>query len=150
MPPSASPTTSRSDSVSRSARRPARTTGWSSTSRTRISSAERGALRRELHRLRLRRATPATASAEAGQDEGLEGADPSYGLIASAGAARTSREDEVRYRVDPNIWDLPQFASISYDQLVSDYLGWLRARTERGGLASSASIKAARDTLASF
>jgi site-specific recombinase XerD len=115
-----------------------------------LSSAERGALRRELHRLRLSRATPATASAEAGQDEGLEWVDTSYGLIASAGAARTSREDEVRYRVDPNIWDLPQFASISYDQLVSDYLGWLGTRTERGGPTSSATIKAARDTLGSF
>jgi len=56
----------------------------------------------------------------------------------------------VRYRVDPNIWDLPQFASISYDQLVSDYLGWLGTRTERGGPTSSATIKPARDTLGSF
>jgi site-specific recombinase XerD len=52
--------------------------------------------------------------------------------------------------VDPNIWDLPQFASMPYDQLVSDYLGWLSTRTERGGPASSASIRAARDTLGSF
>ena len=115
-----------------------------------LSSAERGALRRELHRLRLSRATPATGSAEAGQDEGLEWADRSYGLIASAGAARTSREDEVRYRVDPNIWDLPQFASFWYDQLVSDYLGWLGTRTERGGPALVGHVKAARNTLGSF
>jgi len=56
----------------------------------------------------------------------------------------------VRYRVDPNIWDLPQCASIPDDQLVSDYLGWLSTRTERGGPASPASVKAARDTLESF
>jgi site-specific recombinase XerD len=56
----------------------------------------------------------------------------------------------VRYRVDPDIWDLPQFASIPYDQLVSEYLGWLSTRTERGGPASPASITAARNTLGSF
>jgi site-specific recombinase XerD len=56
----------------------------------------------------------------------------------------------VRYRVDPNIWDRPQFASIPYDQLVSDYLVWLSTRTERGGPASPASITAARHTLGSF
>ena len=98
-------------------------------------------------RPRSARSASAAGSAEAGQDEGLEGlegTDRSYGLIASAGAARTSREDEVRYRVDPNIWDLPQFASFSYDQLVSDYLGWLSTRTERGGPASSATARSVR------
>jgi site-specific recombinase XerD len=33
---------------------------------------------------------------------------------------------------------------------VSDYLGWLNTRTERGGPASSATIRSARDTLGSF
>ncbi|MDQ3811856.1 MAG: hypothetical protein M3336_16360, partial [Chloroflexota bacterium] len=56
----------------------------------------------------------------------------------------------MRYRVDPNVWDLPQFASIPYDQLASEYLGWLGTRTERGGPASLAAIKAARHTLDSF
>jgi hypothetical protein len=56
----------------------------------------------------------------------------------------------VRYRVDPNIWDLPQFASMPYDQLMSDYLAWLSARTERGGPASADTIRSARDTLGSF
>src|SRR5207248_3998403 len=83
-----------------------------------LSRAERVALRRELNRLRASKAvSPSSAPVEARTLEG------SCGLIAPAGAARTSRGGEVRYRVDPNIWDLPQFASIPYDQLVSDYLG---------------------------
>jgi len=82
-----------------------------------LSPAERAALRRELDRLRASKAARESASPEAGENRRLEAP---YGLIAGAGAARTSREDEVRYRVDPNIWDLPQFASISYDQLVSE------------------------------
>jgi hypothetical protein len=56
----------------------------------------------------------------------------------------------VRYRVDPTIWDLPQFAEIPFDQLVNDYLLWLETRTERGGPAAHATIKAARATLKSF
>src|SRR5207248_5369699 len=70
-------------------------------------------LRRELNRLRASKAV--SPSSAPGETRTLEG---SCGLIAPAGAARTSRGDEVRYRVDPNIWDLPQFASIPYDQLV--------------------------------
>ena len=53
--------------------------------------------------------------------------------MSAAKSAGTSREDEVRYRVDPSIWDLPQFAATPFDQLVTDYLTWLRTRTERGG-----------------
>src|SRR5262249_3945516 len=112
-----------------------------------LSPAERAALRRQLDRLRASRAAQESSSSEASENRKLEA---SCGLIATVGAARTSREDEVRYRVDPNIWDLPQFAFIPYDQLVSDYLAWLSTRTERGGAASSATIKAARDTLGSF
>ena len=112
-----------------------------------LSPAERAALRRQLDRLRASRAAQESASSEASENRKLEA---SCGLIATVGAARTSREDEVRNRVDPNIWDLPQFAFIPYDQLVSDYLAWLSTRTERGGPASSATIKAARDTLGSF
>ena len=37
-----------------------------------------------------------------------------------------------------------------YDQLVSEYLAWLGARTERGGPASADTIRSARDTLGSF
>jgi hypothetical protein len=114
-----------------------------------LSPAERAALRRQLSRLRASKAAKEGASPEEGGGEG-GGLEAICGLIATAGAARTSREDEVRYRVDPNIWDLPQFASMPYDQLVSDYLGWLSTRTERGGPASSASVRAARDTLGSF
>jgi site-specific recombinase XerD len=112
-----------------------------------LSRAERAALRRDLNRLRASRSSNKTACSEAGEDRGLEG---SCGLIAAAGAARTSRGDEVRYRVDPNIWDLPQFALMPYDQLVSEYVSWLSTRTERGGPASPAAIKAARHTLESF
>ena len=82
-----------------------------------LSPAERAALRRQLNRLRASKAAQESPSSEAGENRRLEA---SYGLIAVAGAARTSREDEVRYRVGPNIWDLPQCASIPYDQLVSD------------------------------
>jgi site-specific recombinase XerD len=111
-----------------------------------LSPAEKATLRRQLDRLRAGRAAR-NAGSQVGKPPTLDAA---CGLIAVTGAARTSREDEVRYRVDPNIWDLPQFAFIPFDQLVSDYLGWLSTRTERGGPASPASIKAARDTLGSF
>ena len=110
-----------------------------------LSAGERDALRRELNRLRASKA--ASPSGAARKAVLLES---SYGLIGGAGAARTSREDKVRYRVDPNIWDLPQFSSMPYDQLMSEYLVWLGTRTERGGPASAAAIKAARHTLDSF
>lgn len=107
-----------------------------------LSVAERAVLRRELNRRRA-----SSGSSAASESSAFEA---SCGLIVSARAARTSREDEVRYRVDPNIWDLPQFASMPYDQLVSEYLAWLSARTERGGPASADTIWSARDTLGSF
>src|SRR5215467_5225960 len=112
-----------------------------------LSPAEHAELRRQLRRLRAAKAGQLDADSEACH---VQTRGPTCDLISSAGAARTSREDEVRYRVDPNIWDLPQFASMPYDQLVSDYLGWLSTRTERGGPASSATVRASRDTLGSF
>ena len=64
---------------------------------SRLSGAERAALRRQLDRLQASRVAPFGTSTESGDDRSL---DADYGLIAAAGAARTSREDEVRYRVD--------------------------------------------------
>jgi hypothetical protein len=55
--------------------------------------AERAALRRQLNRLRASKAAQKSPSSEAGENRRLEA---SYGLIAVAGAARPSREDEVR------------------------------------------------------
>src|SRR4051812_26220781 len=77
---------------------------------SRLSPAEQASLRRQLDRLHP------NSPHEASKPPSLDAA---CGLIRTAGAARTSREDEVRYRVDPDIWDLPQFASTPFDQLVT-------------------------------
>ena len=113
-----------------------------------LSADELGDLQRQITRLQASRTTMVFDSAQ--EPVSLVPVVPRCDVIAAAVHARTSREDEVRYRVDPNIWDLPQFAEIAFDQLVNDYLLWLETRTERGGPAADATIKAARATLKSF
>jgi len=109
-----------------------------------LSADELGDLQRQITRLQASRTTMVFDSAQ--EPVSLVPVVPRCDVIAAAVHARTSREDEVRYRVDPNIWDLPQFAEIAFDQLVNDYLLWLETRTERGGPAADATIKAARAT----
>lgn len=115
-----------------------------------LSAEQLGDLQRQIARLQASRAATTTAASATQQPSAVEPAVPGCDVMGLAEYARTSREDEVRYRVDPTIWDLPQFSEIPFDQLVNDYLLWLETRTERGGPAADATIKAARATLKSF